>query len=799
MALLAFVTLALAAVNHVAGQIDDPASLVNMFIGTTAGGHVFPGATLPHGLAKPGMDTDSPGNQAGYDRDPQFNVVGFSQLHDQGTGGAASLSNFKLFPIASCNSFEECQTSENGRKVLRKVLSNGLPDDSASPGYFSTNLTTGIRVELTATRRTALHRYTFPASVTQPRMVVDISNDGLQSSTIPIMTLDPNTSRVVGGAEFQASFGPGRYSAFTCVDFKGDGFDLGPPTEFGTWLSNGPILGMTNIRQQYRGFRDELGALFTFSRPAGSDPMTVLARVGVSFISTDQACANAESEIPDFDFDSVSTAARAAWNDILGRIQVNTTGVADNITSLFYSSLYRTHVVPADYTDENPRWTSTEPYYDSFYCNWDTFRSLFPLMSLHDPVNFARIVRGMINIQQHEGWLPECRGATVQQWIQGGSNGDPIVAELFVKYPNHLDALNVSGDALYASLLADAEDQPPDWDLQGRQVNIWKSLGYIPSDVTEPSGTNSKQVSRTLEYAFNDFSISQVAKLMNKSSDGTKYAQRAGNFDNVWNPSITVPGAPSTVKGMVQPRFANGTFNFTDPRHCSVNDPLHATCFLNAQNHDGFYESSPIVYSQFVPQDTAKLIELQGGPDDFISRLDFIFNQSYFDVTDEISQQIPYQYHYANRPGLSTQRSRQIIAQSFNTSDNGLPGNDDSGAMGSFAAFFLAGMYPVPATRQYLLSSPYFPKISFFNPLFNTTTTIISTNFEGNPADGVGGKVFVKNVTIDGTPWKSNCFIEWDAFEQGATIELELTTDITQGCGPTADALPPSLSTGGFD
>jgi len=156
-------------------------------------------------------------------------------------------------------------------------------------------------------------------------------------------------------------------------------------------------------------------------------------------------------------------------------------------------------------------------------------------------------------------------------------------------------------------------------------------------------------------------------------------------------------------------------------------------------------------------------------------------------------------YHYANAPGLSTQRSRQVIAQYFNTSVNGLPGNDDSGAMASYAAFYLAGMYPLPATRQFLLASPYFPKISFYNPIFNTTTTIISNGFEGNPPSGTGGTVFVKNVTINGQPWHSNCYLDWDHFVQGSTIELELTDDINVTCGSDASALPPSLSTGGYN
>ncbi|KAG6888312.1 hypothetical protein C0995_009249 [Termitomyces sp. Mi166 len=671
-------------------------------------------------MVKVGMDTDSPGNHAGYDADPQFNATGFSQLHDDGTGGAVPLSNFKIWAFTNCSSFETCPTSITSRKTLRKVLPDGSPDDFASPGYFSTNLTNSIRVELTATRRTALHRYTFPPGTTEPRIMLDLTNDGQRSSTDPVMTLDPDTGKLEGG----------------------EGYDLGKPAEYGIWLGNFPVRGTTNILQLYYGFVDEIGGLLTFQPAPNGERTSILVRVGVSFISSAQACANAEEEISDFDFAGVQNAARAQWNDLLGRVQVDMTGVDLDTVKLFYSSLYRTHISPANYTGENPKWNSTEPYYDSLYCN---------------------IVRGMIDIQKHEGTAarPTWRIVKLKAMEEAArhsllyipyftsyplSDGDPILGEFFVKFHEHAAALDVNVDDLYNALLADAEIEPPNWNLQGRQANAWKQFNYIPQDMFSPGGANTKQASRTLEHAFNDFSISQVAKVLGKTEDALKYTQRASNFANLWNPNITVPGGPGVI-GMIQPRFANGTFNFTDPRHCSVHDPAKATCFLNAANRDGFYEY------------TAKLVELQGGVDKFISRLDFIFDQDYFDSTDEPSQQIPFMYHYANRPGLSTQRSRQIIAQFFNTSTNGLPGNDDSGAMGSYAAFYLAGLYPLPATQQFLLSSPYFREISFFNPVLNTTTRIVANNFNGNPPNGTGGRVFVQLLLLSDLVYLRNLVV----------------------------------------
>ncbi|KAJ6613163.1 glycoside hydrolase family 92 protein [Mycena sp. CBHHK59/15] len=743
------------------------------------------GATIPHGMVKVGMDTDGD-NFAGYDGRPEFNVTGFSQLHQSGTGGAVPLSNFKLFPIPQCSAFEQCLTTIASRKTLRHILPDGTPDDFASPGYFSTNLSTGVRVELAATRRTGLHRYTFPANSTMPRILLDVTNDGQISTISPELNIDPETGRMIANANFATSFGPGRYNAYTCVDFKGEGYSFDGPTEWGPYKINYPDKNGVDLSQHYYSWGSEHGGLLSFPQDTKSGTTTILARVGISFISTAQACTNAEEEIGDWGFERVVKDSEDQWRDILSRVQVDTDNVDEESVTLLYSSLYRTHIVPGDYSGENPGWKSSEPYYDAFYCNCKA--NCQSQMSLHDPTNFALIVRGMIDIQKHEGWLPEAREAGNPQFIQGGSHGDPILAEFFVKFSDHASKLGISANDLYTALLADAEDQPPNWNLQGRQADVWKE-----KDTTYPGGANTKQVSRALEYAFDDFAISQVAKVLRKSADAKKYVSRAQNYLNSWNPNITVPDV-SDVSGFFQPRFANGTWNYTDPRHCSVNDPLKATCFLNAIRRDGFYESSPIVY---VPQDTANLIKLQGGNARFIERLNWIFDQNYFDSTDEPSQQIPFMYHYANAPGLSTQRSRQIISKWFNTSLIGLPGND--GAMGSYAFFYLAGMYPLPATKQLLLSSPYFPEISFYNPLYKTNTTIKSTNFSGNPTNGTGGNVFVKSVTVNGKPYKSNCYLEWDVFTSGSTVVLELTDDINVTCGTGKGALPPSLSTGGYD
>lgn len=270
------------------------------------------------------------------------------------TKQSASLSNFKIWPFVNCSSFSECPTSLSSRAVPRNLLPDGMavlltstdacthvatlkgsPDDFASPGYFATNLSTSVRVELTATRRTALHRYTFPPDSIEPRLLVDLTDDGLRSGYAVTLLIDPITSRVTGDAWFSGSFGPGKYHLFTCVDFSGEGYNLGSPTEYGSWAINRVTQNATDLNGTYSG---PSGALLTF-QPAPSGASSILVRVGVSFISSAQACANAEEEISDWDFERVHSSALAEWNELLGRVQVDPTGVDKETLQLFYSSV----------------------------------------------------------------------------------------------------------------------------------------------------------------------------------------------------------------------------------------------------------------------------------------------------------------------------------------------------------------------------------------------------------------------------------------------------------------------------
>jgi putative alpha-1,2-mannosidase len=296
------------------------------------------------------------------------------------------------------------------------------------------------------------------------------------------------------------------------------------------------------------------GGIAVFDVP--KDKASILARVGLSFMSVSQACRNAESEIPDFAFDQVKSLAEAQWRKKLEVIDVYPGEVPDDLQVVFWSGIYRTMISPQDYTGENPLWNSTEPYFDSFYCIWDSFRSQHPFLTLVDPIEQTRMVRGLIDIYKHEGKLPDCRMSLCKGYTQGGSNADVVLADAYIK--NLTDGVN--WELGYEAVVSDAEDEPQRWDYSGRGgLESWKNLSYIPYQNIDNlgSGLRTRSVSRTVEYAYDDFCIAQMAAKLGKLNDQKKYEQRARNWRNLFKADQTsaIKGADTGFVGFLQPRY----------------------------------------------------------------------------------------------------------------------------------------------------------------------------------------------------------------------------------------------------
>ncbi|KAI1849612.1 hypothetical protein JX266_004561 [Neoarthrinium moseri] len=765
-------------------EVFNPLPYVDTLIGSTNGGNVFPGATLPYGVAKAVADTNSSSNQGGFTLDDSP-VSGFSVLHDSGTGGSPSLGNFPLFAYAQCpgDEIDRCTFPKKERVKYGSFTNTSV---SARPGYFGITLNSGVKAEMTTAQHTALFRFTFPKASngngSYPLILQDLSDLSDSRQNNGTVAVDSATGRITGGALFVPSFGSGTYSAYFCTDFFGSTIQ-----DNGIFVNSRASTDVKNltISRSINNYPLPGGAFVRFE----SAETPVLARVGVSFISAAQACSNAETEITDFNFDTTSTAASNAWKAKLSPIVVSTGGGVDQaLITNFYSGVYRTMVNPQNYTGENPIWSSSEPYFDSFYCLWDSFRSQIPFLTILDPSAVAQMIRSLIDTYVHEGWLPDCHMSFCKGYTQGGSNADVVLADAFIK--GLTDGIDWTQG--YAAVVKDAEVEPFDWSNHGRGgLDSWKSLGYIPVQDFDYKGfgTMTRSISRTLwEYSYNDFCISQMAKVLNKTADTEKYLRSSNNWKNLYNPaqrSSFATGVDTGYVGFFQPKYLNQTWGFQDPLLCSNIDSSGIACSLQNTGRETF-ESSIWEYGYFVPHNQADLMSLYGGPDQFVRRLDFLHDTNITYIGNEPSFLTVFQYHYAGRPALSALRSHFYIPRYFNPSPAGLPGNDDSGAMGSFVAFSMMGLFPNPGQDVYFITPPYFESVNITHPSTGKTATIRNVNYDPSYQ-----AIYIQSATLNGQPYTRN-WIDHSFFTEGKELVLTLGRN-ESSWGRAVKDLPPTL------
>lgn len=787
----------------------DMLDFVDPLIGTVNGGHVFPGANLPYGMAKPVADVNTE-IQGGFASD-NGDITGFSHMHDSGTGGGASLGNFPLFAQAGCENDElnNCYFRKDQRASQRQ---NGSV--VARAGYFAVTLNTTLKAEMTATNRTALYRFGFPVEARQnlsatkeghpvaysPLILADLT-DLSDSRTEGSISVDPETGRITGNGTFSPSFGIGKYELHFCADFSGAEI-----RNTGVWRNTRAGSEPKSLKAFEDGNNEKpplpAGAYVQFQTPAEDDE--ILARVGLSFISTQQACANAEREIPSFDFEGVRENAEEAWREKLGHVTVDSTNVDVSLQRLFWSGLYRTFISPQDYTGENPLWQSDEPYFDSYYCIWDSFRSTHPLLTLVDPHAQALMVRSLLDIYRHEGHLPDCRMALCKGFTQGGSNADNLLADSYLKGLTD----GIDWDTAYEAVIKDAEVEPDLWTVEGRGgLHSWKTLGYIPTDDYDPYGTGliTRSISRTVEYSYNDFCIAAMAKRMHKTGDAEKYLARSSNWHNMYDAQSTsflnTTGSPSTsdlvdsgFTGFLQPRYLNGTYGFQDPSLCTLMYNF-TSCYLNPGGHET-YEGGSWLYTFYIPHDQATLIPLLGGVDTFTSRLQYLHDTpGLLYIGNEQSYLLIFLFHFAGRPGLSSRYARKYIPASFNDTLTGIPGNDDSGAMGSFTALTMMGLFPMSGQDVYLIIPPFFGAVSIKSDVTGKTATIKCVNFSGGTSAGEEkGNIYVQSAKLNGEEY-TRSWLTHSFFLDGGVLELTLGANESTSWGTAEADLPPSAST----
>ncbi|KAH6665156.1 glycosyl hydrolase [Halenospora varia] len=784
----------------IAQSETDWTQYVDPFIGTEGtvpgtsfnGGNTFPGPVVPFGAVKLGPDTTSfnvsIGQNAGYT--PDGNVTAFSLTHVSGTGGGPVYGVVSQMPLLT---LENVNVLDN-----LTYMTPRKGHDEATVGYYKSTFQNGIVTELAATSHTGFLQYTFPGN-SSSYILVDLSHylpsiGGYQAQLYSNggITVSPDGRTYQGYGIYRGAFSEiPAYQIFYCGQF--DSAPESRQTFSGKYtdpywpadLNAQPIYGNSTTasggRLTYQ-YGDRVGAYFQFS----SNTTSLKSKVGISWTSTEKACQNMADEIPDWNLTTVVEASKQRWNEeVLSKI---TTTDLSNKTRLnmFYTGFYHTALMPTDKSGDNPHWETTEPTYDDYYTLWDTFRCLNSLQLLIQPDRAAGIIRSLIDIWRNENFMPDGRSGFYNGQVQGGSNADNVLADAYVK--GLQGGINWTDG--YAAMKTDAEltpyntfdsGDPTSSVKEGRgALPDWISLGWV-------SPTYSRSLSRTLEYALNDFSVAQVAKGI-APDEYNKYLNRSAGWQYVWQHNLT----SLNYTGFLAPLLANGT---REPASSGY-DPLGCG-FCEAGGVA--YEALPWEYSWTVPFDMETLIEFMGGPNATESRLDTMFipglrtngvgvggangaGDSLFNPGNEPSFSTPLLYNYLQgRQYKTVLQTRSVVNMYYNDGPSGLPGNSDSGALDSWMMWQMIGLYPVVTQPVYLIGSPWFTDIS------------MSVGTEGKrlniTAQGLSdSSYYVQSLKVNEQNWNQS-WISHDDIKNGGTLEFVLGTQ--QIMWDTGD-VPPS-------
>lgn len=687
------------------GYSQSRTSLVDPFHGVDNYGNTFPGAALPFSMVKPGPDVynvvDWLNPNSGYKTGRP--VCGFSQTHVSGTGGGAKYGHFRITPFVG--------------DVNKKDLSSPVTDERSAPGYYAGTLTEpGICCELTLTPSVAFHRYTVSDSETM-NVLVDASSllDGgsypqhLFDSGIEILSGSEVTGycRSGGGWNQGAPYYVYFYLKFDCETI-----------DYGTFRDG--RLSRNNKKEISINPNDHTrkAAYLTFDTQHNK---SVSLRIALSYVSVEKAYQNFKKEAGDKTFSEVRKDADETWERVLSVLDISSPFAG--VDTLIYTGLYRSLIMPVDRTGEMPGWQN-DVCYDDFYAIWDTFRTNFPLMNLFYPDYSSRIVNALVNIGEKEGFMPDARSGNATGMTQGGSNCDVVIADAFIKGIKGVDY-----ERALKLMLRNAEIEPEDpWRYGRGGTTQYDTLGYI-SDSVERSGT------RQVEYAYNDFAISVVADGLGCDSLAKRYYERSGYWKNLWNADAESFG----FCGFIWPRKISGDWQ-------AKYDPLEEGIWDKV-----FYEGTSWQYSLYAPHDITELIRLCGGSRSFVQRLNLFFDKGlsgergFYDVANEPSFLTPCLYIAAGRHDLTAKRIRQIISKYYNTGRSGLPGNDDSGAMGTWYLFNALGLYPNAGQNYYFITSPLISKATL-RLLDGKTLKIIVRN--QSPENIYVGKVKLNGKTV---------------------------------------------------
>ena len=697
---------------------------VNTLIGTDYTGNTYPGAQMPFGMVQLSPDNGLPGwdRIAGYFY-PDSTIAGFSHTHLSGTG-AGDLYDISFMPVTL--------------PVVEDTLPLGVHSkfshegEIATAGYYKVHLDSyDIDVELTATERCGVQRYTFPEAKSE--VILNLAKAMNWDATLDtkVEVVDSVTLKgyriSAGWARHQKVYFYSRFS----LPFESVSLDT-------------VAINDAEGNRQGTGTVAHLGY-----NTAKGDQLTIVT--ALSGVSEEGAEQNFKAEATKADFDAYREAARDRWNAELGKVKVETE--EDSLKTVFYTALYHSMLAPTIYSDVDGQYWGpdkavhkTEGVNYSTFSLWDTFRAAHPLFTITQPEASGDMVRSLVDFGKQNGRLPVWNMWGGETDMMIGYHSVPVIVDAYLKGIGGFDP----EEALQVCVATANLDQY-------RGIGQYKKLGYVPYDEVDEYNADNWSMSRTLEYAFDDYCIAVMAEKLGKVDVAKEFYARSQNYKNTYNPATT----------WMQPRDSKGAF---------------ITPFSPDDYTPHICESNGWHYFWSVQHDVQGLIDLVGGAKAFEAKLDSMFTYNpaadadlplfstgmigQYAQGNEPSHHVAYLYNAVGRPEKGAKYLNEIMRGLYNTSPAGLCGNEDCGQMSAWSVFSAMGFYPAnPASGQYEIGCPLFPKVEISVAGGKKFTLI---------ANGASAKnIYVQSVKVNGEAWHKS-YITHEQILSGATVEIEM-------------------------
>lgn len=706
-------------------------SHVNPLIGTGGHGHTYPGATVPFGMLQVSPDNGISSWDwcSGYHYSDSI-VAGFSHLHLSGTG-IGDLADILFMPV---NRKLDLTAKAASRDFLPYKSKYNHVNEKTTPGSYQVFLEDPkINVELTSSQRTAFHKYTF-AKDDKQSVVVDlgfaINWDKALKTAIKI-----EDEYTISGYRFSTGWAKNQKVFFVARFSK-------PITET-TLIADKKVV-------EGKVAEGENTSLQLFFNPNNTNEL--LAKVALSSVSVENAKDNLDGW--DFNFQDVKSKAENAWNKALSKITVETP--VDSLKTIFYTALYHAQVAPVTYSDKNGQFRTeddkivTAKNYTAYstLSLWDTFRAENPLLTILDPNRVSDMVNSMLAYYETKKILPVWTLYANETNTMTGYHSVPVIADAYLKGIKGFDA-EKAFEAMKATMMQDE-----------RGLNFYKQYGYIPYNLLDES------VTITLEYAYDDWCVAQMAKALGKQDDYEFFYNRSKAYHHLFD----------SKTGFMRGKSNDGK-SWNEPF-----DPKHS----NHREHTDYTEGNAWQHSWFVPQNVDDFVALHGSNEIFTRRLEQLFTES-SEITgnnvsadisgligqyahgNEPSHHIAYMFNHAKQPWRTQYWVRHILDTQYNTTPNGLSGNEDCGQMSAWYVFSSMGLYPMnPASGEYEIGSPIFEKATI--NLQGGKTFVIE-------AENVSAKNFyIQSATLNGIEFNQTS-ISHKQLLQGGTLHFVMGSE----------------------